>query len=196
MTDDKTIGVYNDRAQDYADLTETDTPMESLVRFMEALPEGGKILDLGCGPATSSAHMRAAGFAPDPVDASPEMVALANKTYDIGARLGTFDDVQGEDVYDGIWANFSLLHAQRADLPRHLAAIKKALKSGGIFHIGMKTGSYEGRDTIGRYYTYVTEEELLGLLDDAGFRHRSSHFGEEPGLSGEIAPFIIVTAYG
>jgi SAM-dependent methyltransferase len=153
------------------------------------------VLDLGCGPANASAFMREAGLVPDPVDASAGMVRLANERYGIGARLATFDDIGGVAEYDGVWANFSLLHAARGDLPRYIAALHRALKPGGIFHIGMKTGTGEARDGIDRLYTYVGRDELTGLLTDAGFTVTDTTEGTEVGLAGTNDPFIICRAH-
>jgi hypothetical protein len=142
----------------------------------------------------ASAHMRAAGLLPDPVDASAAMVALANDTFRIGARQGSFDDLDAKTAYAGVWANFSLLHAPRADLPRHLSAIRRALLPGGAFHIGMKTGTGEGRDDIDRFYTYVTVAELHALLENAGFDLLATREGVDTGLSGRQDPFVICRA--
>ncbi len=191
MTDPRTIAVYDARAGDYARLNMTSRPDADLQAFIDAVPVGGRILDLGCGPATASAHLRAAGLDPDPVDASAAMVALANDSYGIGARQGTFDDLDAVAVYAGVWANFSLLHAPRADLPRHLTAIHRALVPGGVFHIGMKTGTYAGRDALDRFYTYVGVTELQGLLADAGFLLLTTRQGVDKGLSGSMDPFVI-----
>ena len=147
MPDEKTIAFYNSAAERYAKLTDTGAPSENLTAFMALLPAGGAVLDLGCGPARASVHLRDAGFAPDPVDASVGMIELANEAHNIAARLLTFDDIDMVDAYDGVWANFSLLHAAHADLPRILEAIAVALHSKGVFHIAMKTGTGEARVT-------------------------------------------------
>ncbi len=192
--DPRTIAVYDAKAPDYADRFRTAKPDRHLSAFIDALPAGAHVLDLGCGPANASAFLRAAGMVPDPVDASPAMVTLANSRHDIGARLGTFDDIDAVAEYDGVWANFSLLHAARADLPRHLTAIHRALKLGGLFHIGMKTGTGEARDALDRFYTYVSREELLGLMDDAGFTVIAEAEGSDVGLAGTPDPFLILLA--
>ena len=111
---------------------------------------GARLVDLGCGPGGASAHMRDAGLNPDPVDASPAMIALAKERFSLEARQATFDDIGGEALYDAIWANFSLLHAPRADLSRHFTALARVLRPGGLFHVGLKTGTGEARDEIGR----------------------------------------------
>ncbi len=192
MTDDETIAVYNDQVEKYATLVTTDKPGAILQGFMDALPKDGYVLDLGCGPANSSAMMREQGLRVDPVDASQEMVAHANKTYDINARQATFDDLQELNTYDGVWANFSLLHAPMEDFSKYLKAIHSALVPNGIFHIGMKLGEGMMRDSIGRMYSYYTEEDLTQHVKATGFTILDKTFGEEPGLSGEIAPWMTI----
>lgn len=194
MVDRETIDVYDARASEYAQMLNKQAPDAQLVAFMRMLPDGARVLDLGCGPATSSAHLRDAFFRPDPVDASAGMVMLANETYDINARVMTFDEIDMIDAYDGVWANFSLLHAARPDLPRHLVAIATALRPDGAFSIGMKTGAKDERDRIGRMYTYVTVPELSGLLEAAGLRVCEVDEGEGVGLAGDIAPWVVIRA--
>ena len=194
MSDRRTIAFYDGAAGAYDDFVASETPDADLSAFMALLPPGGRVLDLGCGPARASIQMRAAGFDPDPVDASEGMVALANDKHGIGARVMTFDALEAVAEYDGVWANFSLLHAPREELPHHLAAIARALKPGGVFHIGMKTGEGDLRDRIDRYYTFVTVDELEGLLGDAGFAVLSRREGAERGCAGTLDPYVIVLA--
>lgn len=98
--------------------------------------------------------MRERGLRVDPVDASDEMVSLANSTYDIGARKATFEDIEAENAYDGIWADFSLLHVPGSDFRMIVTVLHCLLKTDGLFHLGMKTGSGAGRDRLGRFHTY------------------------------------------
>jgi hypothetical protein len=93
-------------------------------------------------------------------------------------------------AYDGVWANFSLLHAPSADLPRILSAIATSLRDGGVFHIAMKTGTGETRDEINRLYSYVTLPELRGLLESAGFDLLSTVEGHEVGCAGTNDPYV------
>lgn len=194
MVDRETIDVYDTRAAEYANLLQHQAPDAQLVAFMDLLPEGGAVLDLGCGPATASAHMRAAGFSPDPVDASAAMVILANETFNIGARVMRFDQIDATAAYDGVWANFSLLHAPRSDLPAHFRALANALRPSGVISVGMKTGTGEKRDALGRKYTYVTADELQSQLTNAGFDVIGVDTGKSRGLDGVIAPWVVVRA--
>lgn len=194
MADKRTLDLYDDKAADYADLVGSAEPDAQLRAFMDALPAGADVLDLGCGPAFASVMMRDAGFNPDPVDGSIGMVTMANDRFDIGARQLLFDDIDMVAAYDGVWANFSLLHAERDDLPRHLFALAVALRDGGILHIGMKTGTGNMRDRIDRFYTYVTEAELTGLLEDAGFSVIGTDTGASAGFDGTVAPWVVMRA--
>lgn len=192
MTDSKTISIYDEQVEKYANLVSSDKPGAILKEFMETVPAGGRVLDLGCGPGNSAILMQRNGFIVSAVDASEEMVLYANNTYKLDAKVQTFDDLSEVSFYDGIWANFSLLHAHEEDFPKYLSAIHKALVTKGIFHIGMKLGQGMKRDKIGRMYAYFSEEELIEHLQTKGFEIISKTYGEEPGLSGEIAPWITI----
>ncbi len=194
MTDQKTLQVYADKAADYAQKFAKDSPSSSLKTFMEHLLPGGQVLDWGCGPGTSSSHLQEAGFIADPMDASKEMVALAQEKYGLKARLGTFDEPLETASYDGGWANFSLLHAPRGDLPRHIEKVQEALKPNGVFHIGLKRGSGESRNRFGRLYSYFETDELTAMLQTAGFEILKTYEGEEAGLAGTVDPFVLILA--
>ncbi|MEM8789098.1 MAG: class I SAM-dependent methyltransferase [Pseudomonadota bacterium] len=191
--DRETLRAYAAQAQRYSTLVSRDAPDRDLSAFMDALPKAAHVLDLGCGPGNSAAMMQARGFSVIATDASPEMVDLA-RAAGVTAEMASFDDLDAVDAYDGIWANFSLLHAPRADLPRHLAACARALRPGGTFHIGMKTGTGAERDRYGRHYTYVTRSELERLIADAGLATDAVREGRMEGLTGAIEPFVILRA--
>ncbi|QFT94500.1 Mg-protoporphyrin IX methyl transferase [Roseovarius sp. THAF9] len=192
--DDETIRVYGSEAARYADVTKNAGKDPALRLFLDHLAHGSSILDLGCGPGIASGIMAAEGHAVTATDATPEMVALAEARPGVTARRATFDDIDEVAAYDGVWANFSLLHAPRADLPRHLAALATALKPGGLFHIGMKTGTGEHRDTLGRLYTYVTQTELSDLLNAAGLHPFETRTGADKGLDGSLAEWVTILA--
>ena len=193
--DAKTIEVYDARAADYSRLTKDLDGYDLLTKFCNALPMGAHVLDLGCGPGLYAAYMAKQGCSVDAVDASIEMIKLAARHTGVTARIASFDDISGDKVYDGIWANFSLLHAPRVEFPKHLAALHRACKPDALFHIGMKLGSNATRDGINRMYTYYLEQDLLAHLKTAGFKIDHCKYGNSPGLSGEPADWIMVSAH-
>jgi len=196
MTDQETIVVYDSQVENYADLVNKNHIDEQLIGVIKRCKPNDYILDLGCGPAVSSATMRDHKLRVDPVDASTEMVKLANQAFKINARQAFFQDIDGINIYDGIWANFSLLHASSEELPGILALLHRSLKPGGSLHMGMKTGSGFRRDKLGRYYSYYSEHELRNLLKAAGFSVDNVETGEARGLAGDLEPWIAVTSIG
>lgn len=195
MTDPQTLGVYAAQADEYAKVTASLVRDPMLAAFIKAVKPGGMVLDLGCGPGIAAGEMAKAGLNVIAMDPVAEMVALAAQNPDITAKIGTFNDLTEIDSYDGIWANFSLLHAPRTDMPRHMNNIARALRTGGIFHIGVKLGSGERRDSIGRLYTYFTEDELAGLLTDAGLNVTDRTKGRDKGLDGTEADWVCLRAW-
>jgi trans-aconitate methyltransferase len=194
--DAETLAVYAAQAQAYADLTVDLKGDKHLAAFIAAMPSGARVLDLGCGPGRAAGQMANRGLQVDAMDAVPEMVAMAAAHTGVTAWKGTFDDITGTAIYDGIWANFSLLHAPRSAMPHHLAALRRALKDGGIFHIGVKTGTGEARDALGRLYTFYAEDELRTLLADAGLSPQNSWTGRDTGLSGQADDWVVIHAHG
>jgi len=197
MSDPNTIRVYDARAGEYAQITGSDTPDAALQAFIDALPSGAQVLDLGCGPGAAAGNMARAGHMVQAWDASHEMVALAARHPGVRAAHKEFDDLAqlAPESLDGVWANFSLLHADAADMPGHLSAIKSALRPGGLFHIAVKEGHGTHRDPIGRFYTYYMVESLSDLLRAEGLEPGPFRKGRDRGLDGRVAPWISTTAH-
>ncbi|MEM9851153.1 MAG: class I SAM-dependent methyltransferase [Pseudomonadota bacterium] len=193
MADRETMAVYAAQAKAYAtQFPGGDDP--HLERFLNVLPDAARVLDLGCGPGKAAARMMARGFQVAAWDASPEFVAWARDTYGVAAEVAEFTALTSIAEYDGVYANFSLLHAPKVDMPDHLSRIARALTPGGRFHIGMKTGVGEKRDALGRFYAYYEDAELTALLGAAGLTVDYRKTGAEAGLDGTVAPWTILQA--
>ncbi len=195
-TDQDTIAVYDARAGDYSRMTKSLQEQPELDAFIAALPPGGRVLDLGCGPGFYAAWMAQQGMQVDAVDASREMVNLAAKQPGVTAWQAQFDQIDATDTYDGIFANFSLLHAPHAEFPGHLSRLRKAGRPGVVLHLGMKLGKGEGPDSLGRFYAYYSQADLEALLAAAGFAIDARRLGEGAGLSGDVEPYILIRAHG
>lgn len=194
MADKETLDVYAREAGNYVKKFGGSGLGPYLKRFLSNLPKGGHVLDLGCGPGTAAAAMIAEGFKVDAWDASPAFAEAGRETYGVEITVAEFGDLTALDRYDGIYANFSLLHAPKAEMPGHLARIAAALKPGGRFHIGLKAGSGEKRDKLGRRYAYYEMEELVSLLRAEGLEPDFHKTGAEAGLAGTVEPWIILHA--
>ncbi|WP_298844274.1 bifunctional 2-polyprenyl-6-hydroxyphenol methylase/3-demethylubiquinol 3-O-methyltransferase UbiG [uncultured Roseobacter sp.] len=196
MSDEQTLSVYAEKAVEYAGMTNNANDSDPLLSaFIRDIPSGGRVLDLGCGPGASAAVMARAGLEAHAWDPVAEMVALAAEQSGVIARQAGFNTLTETDTFDGIWANFSLLHAARDEMPGHLARIATALKPGGRFHIALKSGAGSKRDSIGRLYTYYTDTELTGLLEAAGMTVTRRAEGIGKGLDGTDAAWISLAAH-
>ncbi|MEM6307404.1 MAG: class I SAM-dependent methyltransferase, partial [Pseudomonadota bacterium] len=112
MTDHETLAVYDAKIEDYKAIT-IGEPSQALLGFMADLPKGGTVLDLGCGPGFAAAVLADHGFVATATDASPEMAKSAGSHRGVTARCEDFSQLPHAPTYDGIYANFSLLHVTR-----------------------------------------------------------------------------------
>jgi SAM-dependent methyltransferase len=158
-TDPDTIAFYQARAPHYV-LKFGQTHSYQLDPFLDRLPAGARVLELGCGGGQDAARMAARGFSVDATDATPAMVAKANERWGVGARVMAFGELEAEAAYDGIWAHASLLHCPRTALPDVLARIHRALRPGGWHFASYKLGEDEGRDDLGRFYNFPKDDWL------------------------------------
>ena len=192
--DSDTIAVYDARVKDYAMMTADLTEAPELEAFAKALPRGARVLDLGCGPGRHAGWLAARGFKVEAVDASSEMVALAANQAGVTARQAAFSDIGPPARFHGIWANFSLLHMPRAALPEQLSRLRAAGLDGHLLHLGMKCGTGEGPDRLGRFYAYWQPGELVALLEAAGYRTLWQREGVAKGLAGGTDPYVLIRA--
>lgn len=187
MSDPETVAFY-DRAAARAEGFNADGPPEpALARFLDALAPGAEVLDLGCGHGIASAHLSRAGHRVTGLDASAGLLQVARRLApDATFICAGFDDLDTEAGYDGVWANYALVHAPRAALPGHLSAIARALRPGGLLHLSMLLGDNEERDAHGRAYSYFSEAELDAAIGDAGFSEVARDTGTRPGYGGAV----------
>ncbi|NIY79084.1 class I SAM-dependent methyltransferase [Celeribacter sp. HF31] len=193
---DRTLPIYDAQASAYAARNAELYELPQAQSFVAALPKQAHILDLGCGPGQYASWFAAQGFRVEAWDGSSEMLTLAAQHGGVTTRLARFEDLTNEAAFDGIWANFSLLHAERSDLPDLLARIHRALTPSGVFHIAMKLGTGAGPDKIGRYYTYYGEAELEDLLSAADFKIMEKHLFDGVGLDGTAGHYITLLCHG
>jgi SAM-dependent methyltransferase len=196
MSDPTTLCVYAERGDDYVAMVEDHATTDPMIdRFITACRPGGRVLDLGCGPGQYARRMAEAGLEVEATDAVPEMVARAARQPGVTARQAFFDDLDAQARFDGIWASFSLLHAPRADFPRHLAAVRRALMPGGVLFLGMKQGTGGGPDRLGRHYEYYERAELEEHLNAAGLTPARHWTGRAEGLAAHPEGWIVIEAH-
>lgn len=161
------VGYYNENAQSYFDSTVLADMQTLRDSFLKHVRQGGAILDAGCGSGRDAKAFADAGYAVTAFDASAEMVRLACQHTGLPVHHMTFEQMDWQDKFDGIWACACLLHVDRTDLPGIFVQFARALARGGNWYFSIKHGNTT-RELDKRTFTDVTETEVRDLLEAAG----------------------------
>ncbi len=167
--DPATLAFYEAEAASYAETKHGDMTRPRFDAFLAALPEGARVLDLGCGSGWAAAALNAAGHRADAMDASPAMAAEARRLYGLEVAVRPFHALSARARYDAVWAWFSLHHAPRASRGQIFERLHTALKPGGLLAIGARKGPMDRRDDFGRLVAAFSEDDLTRCLTAAGF---------------------------
>ena len=159
-----TIDYYNTHAESFVSAT-VDAEMGPLLSvFLELLPDGGRVLDWGCGSGRDSLAMMRAGYDVVPADLSDAMADATEALTGLTVRRESFADLDDEGVFEGIWASASLLHVPSKELPGALMRAVRALKPGGVLYVSFKYGDFEG-ERNGRWFIDMDEAALRSVVD-------------------------------
>lgn len=185
------IDYYNNNADFYFEKTINIDMSVARGRFLDYLPEGGKILDAGCGSGRDSKAFLEADYKVEAFDASIEMCKKASLYVGIEVRNLRFDEISYDEEFDGIWACASLHHVANDELPAVLTKMNKALKVGGAIFASFKNGN--GVITSdGREYSDYTRESLKALFKKAGFSILSIWGGDSSKSDKYIGKWLII----
>lgn len=160
-----TIEYFNEKAEKCFNDAFTITERTNQDHFLSYLKPGDRILDFGCGSGRDTAYFREKGLAVDAADGSSEMCRLASEYLHAPVACMEFNELDAENLYDGIWASASIMHLEYEKLKEVFPKMICALKPGGILYVNFKYGENDG--FLGkRYYTYMKEERFMNLLKD------------------------------
>ncbi len=168
--DQKTIDFYNLQSFEYSSWSSKHRKDDILIKFISMLPEKSKILDLGCGAGHDSLYFVSKEFSVTALDASQKILETIPKHPNIEIINSDFISFKNKKNFSGIWSSFSLQHIKKIYLLSTVQFLEKHLLQQGIFYIGIHEGNKELRDSLGRYYCYYEEVEILDYLDKAGFK--------------------------
>ncbi len=161
------IDYYNKYAAKEFEETVNQDMSEIMREFLNYLEEGDTILDLGCGSGRDSLTLYELGYDVTPLDASSEMCKLAEIHTGLDVLQMTFEQIDFDDVFDGIWACASLLHTPKKELSGILTKIARALNEKGILYMSFKLGDFEGFRGE-RYFSDFTPDSISQLLRENG----------------------------
>lgn len=163
-----TIDYYNNNAVGYFANTLHIDFEEIYMRFLAYVPEGGKIMDLGCGSGRDVKWFSDHGYEAYGLDASEELAELAANTLGIRVGTGLIEEWISEVPFDGIWCCASLMHLSDTALAQFINNLGINLSPGGVLFVSVKTGIETGNDDQGRYLRNFTEEDIHELIKSGG----------------------------
>lgn len=184
--DKKSQDYYNLHAEAYFALTKDTFIPKAMEVFLSRMREGGRILDLGCGSGRDSRYFLERGFQVTALDGSKEMCRLASLYIQKPVVHCDYFSFVPEDLYDGIWAQASLVHLEKKEIQAMLKRLSSWLKQDGTVVLSFCYGDFVG-ERDGRFYTYLTEESFPPLLCGSGLEVISSWHSQDarPGYSFE-----------
>ena len=158
------IDYYNRYAVPYFEET-AELDMEEIIRpFIELLPENAEVLDLGCGSGRDTVTLLENGFYVTAMDGSEEMCRLAEVHTDQDVLCMTYEEMDFDEVFDGIWACASLVHLTEDEMKTVMKKLVCALQKGGVLYFSVHKGERDGMYN-GRYFRDYTKKEILTLLE-------------------------------
>ena len=96
-----TLKYYTDKAKEFCDGT-VNVDMGDLYQpFLELIPDGGKILDAGCGSGRDTKYFKDQGYSVVAFDYSEEIVRLATEYIGEPVLHMSFDDVEFDELKIG-----------------------------------------------------------------------------------------------
>ena len=191
-----TIRAYDDFAAEYAAGHDVLPPVvaAAVARLAALLPPGSRVLEIGSASGRDAEALEQAGLVVRRTDITPGFVRVLERA---GHRADLLDPLVDDladpatsgTPYDAVWANASLLHVDRDDLPSVLRRLADATRLGGLLHLTLKEGDGEGWSTHGdvaspRHFVYWREGALRDVVAGAGWsvEHLGRHESDESWL--------------
>lgn len=144
-----------------------------LTRFADGLPDGGRVLDLGCGAGEPIASwLIAEGFHYTGIDIAEAMLRIARGRWPKGDwRQGDMRDLDLEDRFDGIVAWDSFFHLTREEQKDCLPRLARHLSPGGRLLVTVGPGNGEVTGTVGGvtvYHASLSPAQYAMILEENG----------------------------
>ncbi len=189
---DRTLEHYHARAAAFWEGTrhhDVEQNIEALLRHIQ-VPPPFKILDFGCGPGRDLQAFVQRGHRAIGLEGAPALAKMARAHS--GCEIWQ-QDFLSLDLpaahFDGVFANASLFHVPRQELPRVLRQLHAALTPGGVLFSSNPRGDNEESVNGERYGAYYDLAVWREYLVAAGFAELE-HYYRPPGLPCEQQPWL------
>jgi SAM-dependent methyltransferase len=188
----RTLDDYNRNAQSFWRGTRDHDVSQNIAALLDAI-EGDPpftILDFGCGPGRDLEALAARGHRAIGLEGAADFVAMARAHS--GCEVWHQDFLKldlGEARFDGIFANASLFHVPRQELPRVLVELRTALKPRGVLFASNPRGDNQEGWNGDRYGVFHDLAAWRGFMTAAGFVELN-HYYRPAGLPREQQPWL------
>ena len=173
----KTINYYNKYTKSFIQTTRSVDFTNIQNKFLSYLPSGAFILDFGCGSGRDTKYFLKRNYNVSAIDGSEEICKEASKYTGIKVKQMLFEELNDQNIYDGIWACASILHLSKSDLFLVFHKMNKALKENGIIYIDAK--EQDGR------LTFIVEDSGSGFTKEALLHGTEQFFMDDTSRNGE-----------
>lgn len=172
---DRIVGLYDRHGKAFDEQRSRNLiERQWLDRFLVLVPDGGQLLDLGCGMGEPVArYLIDSGRRVTGVDSSPGLIALARERMpEQDWRLADMRNLNLGAGFDGVIAWHSFFHLSHADQRAMFAVFARHARPGAplIFasgpNHGEAIGAFEGEPL---YHASLAQEEYRDLLARSGF---------------------------
>mgnify|MGYP003384942172 CR=1 FL=1 len=150
---------------------------ELLEQFAAIVGTKRPVLDVGCGPGHTTAHLTSLGLRATGVDLSPKMIAIASRVFPQSQfEVGDFCSLRHDSSsIAGILAFYCIVHLQPDQLVAAITEMHRVLTDDGVlllsFHVGSEVVHAENfLDTTAVLdFTFFQPEQVESALKRAGF---------------------------
>ncbi len=188
----RTLGHYQARAAAFWEGTrdhDVSQNIEALLRHIVAVPPY-RILDLGCGPGRDLLDFSRRGHHPIGLEGAAALAQMA-RSYS-GCEVWEQDFLYLDlppGRFDGVFANASLFHVPKSELPQVLRRLHSTLKERGVLFSSNPRGENQESLNGDRYGAYHDLDAWRDYLQSAGFEELE-HYYRPAGLPREQQPWL------
>jgi SAM-dependent methyltransferase len=162
---------YDNSVDERNSMKTSDWKTTEMDHFFSLLNPGNAVLDLGSGPGQHALYLQGKGLDVTCIDLSESMVESCLSKHLKAYQMDFYNLSFQESSFDGVFAMNTLLHVPKDSLVSVLENIKRVMKPGGIFYMGV----YGGTDSEGvwkddsyepkRFFSFFEHEKMKETVE-------------------------------
>lgn len=162
---------YEAHFLDYRNQTVDIDPSPFLSTVTRHLPNGAKVLDIGCGSGRDLLWLKERGYQPTGFERSSNLVEFAGQHSKCPVIKGDFTIFDFSVFqFDAIILIGALVHLQYSELAPILIRISRAVREDGLIYLTLKEGLGCSQNEDGRIFALWEPEDLEKIFLDLGLK--------------------------